>query len=143
MVVKVAASSLVGDRIPNVLRVTRWLEVEGFLAVRLVHDLDKNPRAPVATPQPSGTASPPDSPPPTGGVLARLARRLHDLPAPPGLPPWDPIRSIRRRLADADGPNPADLAFLADRSDAIEAEMTTLNPARPHGPSPATRSWET
>ncbi len=100
VVVKVAGSGVVADRIPTVIRVARWLEAEGFPAVRLVHGLDQ-PLRPRATPRWPGYRVAATGPAPTGRDLARLVRLFHALPPPTGLPPWDPLRLIRRRLAEA------------------------------------------
>jgi hypothetical protein len=133
VVVKVAGSGLVADRIPTVIRVARWLEAEGFPAVRLVHGLDQPLRArghaATAWHRVAATGRAP-----TGRDLARLVRLFHALPPPTGLPPWDPLRSIRRRLAEARGVRPEDLAFLTTRGDEVEASLATLRPALPAGP---------
>jgi hypothetical protein len=132
VVIKVAASALIADRVPTVLQVARWLEAEGFPSVRLVHDLDQPVRS-------------------RGHSADRLApgcrrrpfahRRRPRAPHPPVPRPTGTTRSPalgpypidRRRLAEAHGPDPADLAFLAGRCHELEAELATLRPAaRPH-----------
>jgi len=133
VVIKVAGSGLITDRIPNVVRVAHWLEAADFPAVRLVPDLEQPVHA-------QGHAATvwrrvvDGGPEPTGRDLARLIRRFHLLPAPHGLPSWDPIRSIRRRLADADGPTADDLVFLTERCDGLEASVRNLSPALEPGP---------
>src|SRR5262245_3425222 len=106
VVIKVAGSGLITDRIPNVVRVARWLEAADFPAVRLVPDLEQPVHAQgyAATVWRRVDEAWPE---PTGRDLARLIRRFHLLPVPDGLPSWDPIRSIRWRIADADGPTAA------------------------------------
>jgi Phosphotransferase enzyme family len=133
VVIKIAGSALVTERIPTVICVARWLEQESFPAVRLARGLDQPAHA-------SGHAATvwqrvaADGPAPTGEDLAHLIRRFHRLPALDDLPPWDPIRSIRRRLADADGPSEDELAFLTDRCDDVEARLANLSPGLDPGP---------
>src|SRR5690606_9135500 len=55
-------------------------------------------------------------------------------PAPPALPEWDPIGSIRRRLADADGVDADTLTFLTTRCDDVAARLADLSPALVPGP---------
>jgi Ser/Thr protein kinase RdoA (MazF antagonist) len=133
VVVKVAGSRLVTERIPKVIEVARWLEEHDFPAVRLLADVDQPVQA-------SGRAAtlwqrvPGDGPEPTGRDLARLIRRFHSLPPPAGLPTWDPMRGIRQRLAEADGVGAEELAFLTGRAGAVEAELAGIVPALRSGP---------
>lgn len=133
VVIKVAGSGVITDRIPNVVRVARWLEAVDFPAVRLVPDLEQPVRA-------QGHAATvwrrvaDGGPAVTGRDLAGLIRRFHSLPAPDGLPAWDPIRSIRRRLADSQGLTTQDRDFLTERCDEIEVSLGSLSPALEPGP---------
>jgi Phosphotransferase enzyme family len=129
VVIKVAGSALVTERIPTVIRVARWLEAAGFPAVRLVSDLDQpvlvQGHAATVWQRVAATGREP-----TGEDLAGLLQRFHALRAPDGgLPRWDPIRSIRRRLAEADGPTADELAFLRARCDEVEVRLAGLTPS--------------
>src|SRR5262249_35795587 len=74
-------------------------------------------------------------PKPTGRDLAEILLRLHSLPSPSfDLPTWWPFDEIRQRLAEADGLGPADLTFLLDRCDSIEARLRDAEPVLPPGP---------
>lgn len=133
LVIKIAGSKLVTDRIPNVVRVARWLESHGFPSVRLAAEVDQPTVAHghAATIWDRVKAS---GPLPTGVDLARLIRRFHRLPAPPGLADWDPVHAIRQRLSEADGLAAADVEFLGDRCDEVEAQLAEIEPVLPAGP---------
>lgn len=133
VVVKVAGSRLVTERIPKVVEVARWLEEHEFPAVRLLADVDQ----PVCSYGHQATLwrrEPGDGPEPTGRDLAALIRRFHSLPPLAGLPTWDPMRGIRQRLAEADGIGTDELAFLAGRASALESELAGLEPTLEPGP---------
>jgi hypothetical protein len=128
VVIKLAGSGLVTDRIPTVILVARWLEAAEFPAVRLVSDLDQpvlvQGHAATVWQRVAATGREP-----TGQDLARLLLQFHTLQAPDGLPTWDPIRSIRRRLGEADGPTVDELAFLTARCDEVEVNLAALTPS--------------
>jgi hypothetical protein len=133
VVVKIAGSRLVTERIPKVVRVARWLEAHDFPAVRLLPSVDQ----PVYTHGHAATvwrrvAS--GGPAPNGGDLAGLICRFHGLPPPPDLPAWDPMKGIRQRLAEADGVGADDLRYLASRCDDLDADLARLSPALDPGP---------
>lgn len=133
VVVKVAGSKLVTDRIPRVLDVVRWLQSHDFPAVRPLEGIAQ----PVHSLGHAATVwvrVAPSGPAPTGQDLAHLVRRFHDLPAPAGLPAWAPTTGIRQRLAEADGLDDRDLAFLHDRCAEVEGEVAHLRPDLPLGP---------
>ncbi|WP_280335658.1 phosphotransferase enzyme family protein [Nocardia wallacei] len=135
VVVRIAGSTAVGDRVAKVVAVARWLAAHDMPAVRLAEHL----------PQPidihghmvtfwhkivSGHAPQPD-----GADLGRILRRYHSLTPPDFvLPQWDPISGIRQRIAGQDILPPADHRFLEHRCDEIAAELTTLQYVLPAGP---------
>jgi Phosphotransferase enzyme family len=133
VVAKIAGSRLVSDRIPKVMRAARWLEHHDFPAVRLVETVDQPVHA-------AGHAATlwhrvaADGPDPTGGDLGVLIRRFHALPPPDGLPTWDPLDAIRRRLAEADGIAEHEVDFLAGRCDELAARLVEVTPEREPGP---------
>jgi hypothetical protein len=133
LVIKIAGSRLVTDRIPKVVRVARWLESHGFPSVRLAAGVDQPAVAHghAATVWDRVQAS---GPVPMGVDLARLIARFHRLPAPEGLAVWDPVHAIRQRLDDADGLEAADAEFLGDRCDQVEAQLAEIEPGLPAGP---------
>jgi Ser/Thr protein kinase RdoA (MazF antagonist) len=132
VVIKVAGSRLVTERIPKVIEVARWLEAHDFPAVRLLAGVDQpvhsHGHAATLWRRVNG-----DGPEPTGRDLADLIRRFHSLPRPDGLPTWDPMRGIRQRLAEADGIGAGELDFLAGRCNALETELAGIVPALPPG----------
>jgi hypothetical protein len=133
VVVKIAGSQLVTERIPKVVRVARWLEAHDIPAVRLLRSVDQ----PVHVHGHAATLwrrLPGDGPEPTGRDLADLIRRFHRLPVLEGLPDWDPTNGIRRRLAEADGLGVEELAFLANRCGEIEGRLARLAPVLAPGP---------
>lgn len=133
VVVKIAGSRLVTDRIPKVLTVARWLEAQDFPAVRLLAGLDQPVHAHghAATVWQRVTPGGPD---PTGRDLAHLIRHFHRLPPPAGLPAWGPMAGIRQRLTEADGVGADELDFLASRCDDLDTQLARVSPALDPGP---------
>lgn len=134
IVVRVAGSGTASARIHKVVKVARWLEEHDVPAVRLLPGV----------PQPVTAAGhlltlwravPHTGPPPTGGDLAGVLRHIHRLPPPTfELPPWRPLDEIRQRLAEPEGIEAADLAFLRDCTDALEDDLRQLAYQLPPGP---------
>lgn len=77
------------------------------------------------------------APNPTPADMAEALRAIHAIDErPPGIPAWDPLTSIRRRIAAADGADDADLTFLADACDELEVPLKAtreLSPLLPPG----------
>lgn len=136
-VVRIAGSDAVGRRVPVVLAAAEVYAAAGVPAVRL------HPRAPaavhvlghVATVWVDGRderAASPDA-----AALAAALRRVHAIDGvPPQIPRWDPVASIRRRIAAADGAGEEALAFLAAQCDAVAplvAALADVPPLLPAG----------
>jgi hypothetical protein len=133
VVIKVAGSGLVTARIPKVIDVAHWLEAQDFPAVRLHPGVDQ----PVHSYGHAATVwlrVEPSGPHPTGRELAQLTRWFHELPPLATLPPWEPLGSIRQRVAEADGLEADDLAFLTARCDELDRQLARLPTVLSVGP---------
>jgi aminoglycoside phosphotransferase (APT) family kinase protein len=137
-VVRIATSATMDHRIPKVVQVARWLEDLGVPAVRLLPGVP----APVSAAGARATvwvdAGPGAPPAPDGADLGHALLRVHALPPPTsGLPPWDPLDDVRRRLSDAEALAPGDRAFLEERLAAVAATLASVSyrlpPAVIHG----------
>lgn len=133
VVVRVAMTSTLFHRVEKVIVVARWLAATDVPAIELDRRFEQPLRA-------AGTLATvwryvrPSEPPPDVRGLAHVIRRWHDLGASPRrLPAWNPIGDARRRLSDADGLDDADRDYLLARYDALEADLTDLDPALPSG----------
>jgi len=133
VVVRIAASATMADRVDKVIRVARWLEQGDVPAVRLL-DLDQplivdGLRVTLWDEIPAG------GPAPTGGDLAAILRQWHQLvPPEDGLPAWAPMAEIRSRLTEPDEVGASDLAYLRDECDRIEEQLGSLSYELPVGP---------
>ncbi|MGH3982172.1 MAG: phosphotransferase family protein, partial [Pseudonocardiaceae bacterium] len=71
-----------------------------------------------------------DGPPPTMADLAGLLTQLHHIPLPhlpvAGLPGWDPVPDLRRRIAAAQDTDPDQLHFLRERCDEAAEKLAGL-----------------
>jgi hypothetical protein len=137
-VVRIAGSGPVRRRVPTVVAAARWLESLDLPAVRLHPGVPQPLRVAghlvtVWRAVPQGGAEP------TSADLARILRRLHaapDLPPGPGLPHWDLLAFVRRRLREARGVAPRDLTFLSGELAAVEdlvAGLADVDPLVPPG----------
>jgi len=133
IVVRIAGSGTARARVPNVVRVARWLEQHDLSAVRLLDSVAQ----PVVAGRHTATvwhAVPEDGPKPTATDLARWLRAFHHLPAPsPPLPTWSPLRGIRQRLTEATGLTDDDHDFLTRRCDQIDEALTQVQFVLPPG----------
>jgi Phosphotransferase enzyme family len=133
VVVRVATTPALFHRVAKVIAVVRWLRATAVPSVELDERFEQPLRA-------AGTLATvwrytrPADPPPGARDLARVMCRWHELPAPPmALPSWDPVGDARRRLSDAAGLDDADRAFLLERYEALEEDLTRLEPVLPTG----------
>lgn len=135
VVVRIAGSVTMRRRVPKVVQVARWLADEGVPAVRLLSGIGQplDVDGQLATLWQEVPAAGPE---PTGYDLANILRRFHALRPPSSvvLPPWRPFEEIRQRLSEPEGIDQADLAFLLDRCDDIEAELASVEFVLPSGP---------
>ncbi|GDY31128.1 phosphotransferase enzyme family protein [Gandjariella thermophila] len=133
IVVRIVGSRAMQHRVGKLVRVARWLAEHDVPAVRLVPGLEQPVHAAgyVAT---LWELAPEAGPRPGAGDLARLLRRLHELPPPPfDLPRWAPLDDVRRRVADAEELAPADRRFLMDRCAEVQAKLDRLRFPLPPG----------
>ncbi len=134
VVVRIAGSATMRSRVLKVVQVARWLAEQDVPAGRLLPDVPQplNVHGELIT---LWQAVPSVGPDPTGRDLAAILRRFHALPAPPfELPAWRPYEEIRQRLAEPEGIDSADLAFLLERCDAIQDELYRVEYVLPPGP---------
>ncbi len=127
VVARIAGSRAVRERIMTVVQVARWFAENGIPAARLMDGIEQPIRI-------GGHAAtlweyvPSTGPPPTGGDLGHILRRIHALPQPPfDLPKWDPIPRFRTRINDAEGLPSADREWLLERCDEISDELAHLD----------------
>ncbi|MFE2579946.1 phosphotransferase enzyme family protein [Streptomyces sp. NPDC059378] len=130
VVVRVARSTEMAEKVAKELAVARWLARHGFPSVH-----------PTDAPQPVEADGRlvtfweyvPDSAPPTSpNLLAALLRDLHALPDPDfPLPVLNPFPIMRRRLEVASGVKREDVRFLSDACDDAEADFRALVDSSP------------
>ncbi|GAA1082477.1 aminoglycoside phosphotransferase family protein [Nocardiopsis metallicus] len=126
MVVRIAGSATVVERVPVVIQAARWLAHHDAPTVRLVEEIAQPVEAAgaVAT---FWHLVPETGPEPTGTDLGRILKHLHALPAPDfPLPSWEPFERIRSRIADAEGLAETDRGFLVERTNRLEAQVQGL-----------------
>lgn len=131
LVVRIVASNALRHRVDKVVRVATWLAEHEVPAVRLAPGIVQPVRAGryLAT---VWEAAQPGGPRQRGRDLAKLLRRLHELPEPSfRLPAWEPLDDVRRRIGEADGLDAADLTFLLNRYDEVSARLAAVEFTRP------------
>ncbi|GAB3438327.1 phosphotransferase [Actinophytocola sediminis] len=132
VVVRIVASNALRHRADKVVRVATWLAEHGVPAVRLLPGIVQ----PVHAGRYLATVwetVPPGGRRPRGRDLAKLLRRLHELPEPSfRLPAWEPLDDVRRRIGEAVGLAAADLAFLHNLYDEVSHRLAAVE--FPHPP---------
>jgi aminoglycoside phosphotransferase (APT) family kinase protein len=135
-VVRIVGSMALRHRAAKVVRVATWLAEHDVPAVRLLTGFPR----PVVVGDHLATLwhHVPSTAPPAraldGRDLARVLRRLHELPAPPfDLPEWAPLDDVRRRLADAEELSDSDRVFLEERCSSLDERLADLRPVLPRG----------
>lgn len=133
LLVRVAGNRAALDRVRRSVAVTRWLADRGFPCVTPadVEPFEAEGRA-VSVWRLLDTAH---GPPGTGAELGGLLRALHDQPDPPfTLPGIDPLAGVRQAVeASGGGLDPADRAWLTEKTSELSARWERLRPALPHG----------
>jgi Ser/Thr protein kinase RdoA (MazF antagonist) len=134
VVVRIAGCAAVRERVVKMLAVARWLAEQGLPAVRLWPHVEQ----PIMVHRQVATlwrAQPEQGPAPTARDLGRMLRELHEL-APPtfALPQWQPVRSLRERLAEAVNLPIDDQEFLRGECEALEQALARVRFALPLGP---------
>ncbi|MFI6578066.1 aminoglycoside phosphotransferase family protein [Nocardiopsis sp. NPDC050513] len=133
LVVRIAGSATVAERVPVVIQAARWLAQHDAPAVRLAEDIPQPVRIGGATAT-FWHLVPSTGPEPTGTDLGRILRCIHALPAPGfALPSWEPFARIRSRIADAEGLAEADRVFLTERTNRLELLAQDLEFELPAG----------
>ncbi|MEV0005611.1 aminoglycoside phosphotransferase family protein [Micromonospora sp. NPDC050980] len=134
IVVRIAGSQTVRDRVSKVITVAEWLARHRMPAVRLFPGINQPVEAygHLATlwwrVSSTGRA-------PTGAHLGRILRRYHSLPPPETpLPPWRPLVPIRQRIAETDGLPQEVVTFLETKCEQLEEAVARLEYALPAGP---------
>ncbi|MGI5243094.1 phosphotransferase family protein [Dactylosporangium sp. CA-139066] len=137
IVIRIAGSEAMRQRVPKVVRVAHWLAKQNQAAVRLISTANQ----PIVAHGHLVTAwqmVPETGARPTGHDLAAIIRMFESLPVPPfDLPPWNPFIEIRQRIHDADGLSHDELAFLERITASLEQDLKvvqfTLPPGVIHG----------
>lgn len=126
VVVRIVLAPSFSYRALSVVDAARWLADEGVPTVRLLPGYEQPVRVGehVAT---VWEAVRHTDPAPTGRDLGTLLRQVHALTPPAWLPEWQPVREVRRRLADAEDLDQADRSFLARRCDDLEERLARLS----------------
>jgi hypothetical protein len=133
VVLRIAGSGEVRSRVPAVVAAARWFAALGLPAVRLVDGVPQPLEVDGhlvtvwhAVPSPEGAQA---------GVedLARVLRALHavDAAPPAPIPRWDVPATLRRRLREARGVDPADVAFLQGELRALQEGLAALGAIEP------------
>ncbi|MGW0657558.1 phosphotransferase family protein [Streptodolium elevatio] len=125
---RVARSEELMTEVDRSVRVSRWLEEVGYPAVRVVSGI----RQPVVAAGQAVTfwrAVADEERFASAGQLGELLRGLHalDVPEDLGLPVLEPLASTRRRLTTLSALGRDDVAFLAARTDDLQAHYEELD----------------
>lgn len=134
IVLRIAGSAPVSDKAARGVVMARWLAEHDVPAVRLVEEIPQPvyiDEHAVTTwhlvPDGGAQATPED--------LGQLLRRLHAITeAPPGLPQWDQVASVRARLAAATTLTDDEHTFLDEQIDELEEQLKDIEPILPPGP---------
>ncbi|MGB2567657.1 aminoglycoside phosphotransferase family protein [Micromonospora citrea] len=126
IVIRIARSHRLQDRVRKVVELGRWFEQVDAPTIRLAPN--------IAQPMEVGDllASiwqylPPIPPAPGVEDLGSALRNFHSLGPPPfPLPEWDPVGDARLRLADADGLGDEDREFLLDWCERLDGPVSDL-----------------
>ncbi|GAA3761973.1 phosphotransferase enzyme family protein [Salinactinospora qingdaonensis] len=133
VVVRIAGSRTVRERITTVVHAARWFADHDIPAVRLLEGVDQ----PVCVDEHAATLwhhVPATGPAPTGQDLGAIIRSIHALPEPPfDLPRWNLLGKIHTRIDDATGVPAGDLDWLRTRCEELEDELAELDYALPAG----------
>ncbi|MGQ0839934.1 aminoglycoside phosphotransferase family protein [Actinokineospora sp.] len=127
LVVRIVGSRALRHRVRKVVQVATWFAEHDVPAVRLAAGISQ----PVLVGDYAATvwdAVPPFDRRPRPADLARLLRIVHPLSPPlDGLPEWDPLDDVRRRIGEAEGLDGDELSFLRDRCDQVAEQLARLD----------------
>ncbi|GAB2937163.1 aminoglycoside phosphotransferase family protein [Micromonospora polyrhachis] len=134
IVVRIAGSQTVRDRVPKIIAVAKWLTTHGMPSVQLL----PNVKQPIEAHGHLATiwhSVPATGIAATASDLGRILRRFHSLPPPATpLPRWRPLRPIRQRIAETDILPKSDRLFLESKCDELEGAIVDLRYSIPPGP---------
>jgi Ser/Thr protein kinase RdoA (MazF antagonist) len=133
-VVRIAASDLVGRQAGTTILFARWLAAHDVPTIRPWEPVDQplqvRGHAVTIWHRVESTGRPT-----TMQQLADILRRLHDSTEPvPGLPEWDMISELRRRLNGQDVLTEEQSAFLSEQVDELAEAITRVDYLLPAGP---------
>lgn len=126
-VVRIVGSRKLMHRAAKVVRLARHLEQHDVPAVRLYPGIAQPVYGdnPVFTAtvwrwvEPAGRTATPEE-------LAELLKRLHAVPKPEHIAPWEPLADVQARLQDAEELDPDDRAFLLAACRRVQDELQRL-----------------
>lgn len=127
VVIRIVLTPSLAHRAENVVRAATWLAEHDVPAVRLLPGVSQPLRVGehLAT---LWSYVPDVGPEPTPDDLARLLRRMHDLPVPPfETGEWRPLDDVRRRLTDAEELADDDRKLFQQRCAAVEHAIRGLD----------------
>ncbi|WP_156755430.1 aminoglycoside phosphotransferase family protein [Actinokineospora pegani] len=133
VVVRIVGSVSLRHRVDKVVRVAEWFAEHDFPAVRLyaggfTQPVQVGPYAATVwdAVEPARTPARPRD-------LACLLRRVHALPPPDGLPEWDPLDDVRRRVNEAEGLDEGVEGFLRARVEEVAERVADVDFRLPRG----------
>lgn len=135
MVVRIARSAEYLDAARTEVRVSRWLEAEGFSASRVVADVEQALLV-SGHPVTFWHLIEESDRKPTYGELGGILHDLHALQLPSGLdlPPYDALRRSDLRIEKAQGIPDDDREFLRKRGRELRERIAELRFESPRGP---------
>lgn len=124
VIVRVAGSAALAEKVHQVVRSARWLEEIGFPAVRLNDGVPNPVVCPDAVASLWNCVDPVR--PATPDDLAALLRALHATTPTPELPTWTPVEDVYRRVVDASGLTEPERSFLLRTCDELDRAVDRL-----------------
>lgn len=135
VVVRIARSADRMSRVQRELCVARWLAASGVPTIRVYEEVEHQPLLVDGHPVSFWHTVTGGEPEPTHVDLARLLASFHALgDCPCDLADFNPIQSVRSRLAKANDISAADRDFLHQRCAEASAKLQDLTFALPIGP---------
>jgi aminoglycoside phosphotransferase (APT) family kinase protein len=134
LVLRIAGSKPVSEKAARGVVMARWLAEHEVPAVRVVEEVPQ----PLFVDEHAVTTwhlVPDEGAPATPEDLGRLLRRLHAITeAPPGLPQWNQVASVRARLAAETTLTDDEHAFLDEQISAVDEQLKGVELILPPGP---------
>ncbi|WP_435109252.1 phosphotransferase enzyme family protein [Nocardiopsis synnemataformans] len=127
VVVRIAGSRAVSERIDTVIATAQWFAQHEVPAVRLLEEVAQ----PVVADGYAATLwhlVPDSGPQATGAGLGQILSQIHQLPTPEfALPQWSPFTQVRTRISDAEALADNDRDWLLERCAQVEEQLHTLD----------------